>query len=56
MKLSEQIEEMQKKLLADIPDDVLGIITAANKKIIGNRLEKGALRVGQEMPVFQVKG
>ncbi len=54
MKLKEQIEEMQKKMLADIPEDVLETITAANKKIIGNRLEKGALRVGQEMPVFQL--
>ena len=54
MKLMKQIEEMQKKMLADIPEDVLETITAANKKIIGNRLEKDALRVGQNMPVFQL--
>jgi peroxiredoxin len=54
MKLMKQIEEMQKKMLADIPEDVLETITTANKKIMGSRLEKDALRVGQEMPVFQL--
>lgn len=54
MELYKRIEEMQKKLLADIPEDVLDTMTVANKKIIGSRLEKGALKAGQEMPVFQL--
>ena len=54
MKLKEQIDEMQKQLLANIPEEVIKTITVANKKIIGSRLEKGALKAGQEMPVFQL--
>ena len=54
MELNKQIEEMQKNMLADIPKDVLETITSANKKIIGSRLEKNALKAGQDMPVFQL--
>jgi peroxiredoxin len=54
MELNKEIKVMQKKLLADVPKDVLETITSANKKIIGSRLEKGALRAGQDMPVFQL--
>jgi peroxiredoxin len=54
MDLNKEIEEMQKKLTADVPGDIIETITSANKKIIGSRLEKGALRAGQNMPVFQL--